>query len=42
MSMSIGMNRYFPGIFRSLMRATVYKDIPKEIVNLTNTEEVVE
>ena len=38
MSVSIVMNRYFPRIFRSLMRATGSKGIPNEIANLKNTD----
>ena len=34
MSFSVLMNRYFPGLFRLLMRSTGYKEIPEEISRL--------
>ena len=34
MSLSVTMNRYFPGIFRMLMRATGYKGVKEEIAKL--------
>lgn len=38
MSLSVAMNRYFPGVFRVLNRMTGYKGIPEEIKSLKGRE----
>lgn len=38
MSLSVFMNRFFPGVFRVLMRATGYKGIPSEISKIRKDE----